>query len=453
MKKIVSLFVLVMFLLLAACSSDSGSTNSSSDSGSNDSGTSTGDTDGNSDGSEPTELTVWSFVESYSNYYKYKAEEWNKEFPDRQIKLNAELLPFSDMWKKLTLSLQSGKGAPDIVDIEIQKFPNYLQGDIQLVPLNDIINPEDYIEARLNIYAKDGNYYGAPNNLASTVMFYNMDIMNAAGVDPKDIVTWDDYVEAGLKVKEATGKPMFTVGTSDIVLFQALTLQRGSDLFDEEGNVTIASQTNIDMLQFLHDAVYKHEIAIPSPGGGYTEESYFGFNNNDGVASNLMPVWYMDRFVNYMPDQKDKVLIAPMPVCSDAECYDSVGLGGTGTAIIKQSDHVELAKEFLQYTKTTKESILGLYTHMGKVPPMHVYDHEIFTQPTEITEFFMNENVFDVVDQVTEQVVAPNVPTDYPIGVSAIQDALFNVIQNNTMTPEEALKSAEEDVRNQSQTN
>ncbi|MBM7570125.1 ABC transporter substrate-binding protein [Aquibacillus albus] len=452
MKKLVSLLMLVMFLLLAACSDGDSTTSSSDDSGSNDSGGSTSEST-DSGGSEPTKLTVWSFVQSYSDYYKYSAEQWNKEHPDRQIELQAELLPFSDMWKKLTLSIQSGKGAPDIVDIEINKFPNYLQGDIPLVPLNDIINPEDYIEARLNIYAKDGNYYGAPNNLASTVMFYNMDIMNAAGVDPKDIVTWDDFLEAGLKVKETTGKPMFTVPTSDSKLFQAIALQRGADFFDKDGNITIANQTNIDALQFLHDAVYKHEIAIPAPGGSPTEESYFGFNNNDGVAANLMPIWYMDRYINYMPDQKDKVLIAPMPVCSDAECYDSVGLGGTGSAIIKQSEHVELAKEFLQYTKTTKESILGLYTHMGKVPPMHVYDNEIFTKPTETTEFFLNENVFDVVDQVTKEVIAPNVNQDFPKAVTAITDALFSVIQNNNMTPEEALKRAEEDVRNQSSNN
>ncbi|MCT2534798.1 extracellular solute-binding protein [Aquibacillus koreensis] len=449
MKKIVSLLLLVMFLLLAACSSDGSSTTSSSD-GNDSNSNQSNDNDG---GSEPTKLTVWSFVETYSDYYKYKAEEWNKEYPDRQIELQAELLPFSDMWKKLTLSLQSGKGAPDLVDIEVQKFANYLQGDTQLAPLNDIINPDDYIESRLNLYAKDGNYYGAPNNLASSVMFYNMDIMDEAGVHPDDIETWDDFVEAGKTVKETTGKPMFTVPTSDPVLFQELILQRGSDLFDEEGNVTITNQTNIDMLQFLHDSVYKDEIAIPSPGGGPTEESYFGFMNNNGVAANLMPEWYIDRFLNYMPDLEDKILIRPMPTCSDADCYTSVGIGGTGTAVIKQSEHVELAKEFLQYTKTTKESVLGIYTHMGKIPPMHVYDNEVFNETTKFTEFFLNENVFDVIEVATETVIAPNVPEDYPKGVSAIQDAIFNVIQNNNMTPEEALQLAEEDVKNQSSSN
>ncbi|MGP4038757.1 ABC transporter substrate-binding protein [Gracilibacillus sp. D59] len=442
MKKLSLLLLLIMVLFLAGCSDSDSTTSNESESNSSDSN--------DNGGTEPTKLTVWSFVESYSDYYKYSAEQWNKQFPDRQIEIEANLLPFSDMWKKLTLSLQSGSGAPDIVDIEINKFANYLQGDIQLEPLNDIINPDDYISARLNLYEKDGNYYGAPNNLASSVMFYDMDIMNDAGIDPYDIVTWDDYFEAAKVVKEQTGKPMFTVGTSDTTFYQILILQRGSDLIDDEGNLTIANEKNVEQLQLLRDSVYEDEIAIPSPGGGYTEESYFGFMNNHGVASNLMPIWYMDRFVNYMPDLKDKILIRPMPKCNDEECYDSVGLGGTGSAVIKQSEHVELAKEFLQYTKTTKESILGLYTHMGKVPPAHVYDHEVFKKPTEITEFFLNDNVFSVVDEVTKTVVAPNVPADYPKAVAAIQDALFNVIQNDSMTAEEALEKAEEDVRNQS---
>src|SRR5699024_7161710 len=81
--------------------------------------------------------------------------------------LTAETYPFDQMHNNLLLALQSDSGAPDIADIEIAKFPNYLQGDIQLEPLNDYIEPkmDNFVPERLELYAKDGNYYGAPTHL------------------------------------------------------------------------------------------------------------------------------------------------------------------------------------------------------------------------------------------------------------------------------------------------
>lgn len=56
----------------------------------------------------------------------------------------------------------------------------------------------------------EGNYYGVDFH-PGAVAYYNMDIMNEAGIDPADIVAWDDYVEAGKTVLEKTGTPMCAV--------------------------------------------------------------------------------------------------------------------------------------------------------------------------------------------------------------------------------------------------
>ena len=61
-----------------------------------------------------------------------------------------------------------------------------------------------------------------------------MDIMNEAGIDPADIVTWDDYVEAGKVVLEKTGKPMCAVETADLFLPQMMLLEKGVQYVDEK---------------------------------------------------------------------------------------------------------------------------------------------------------------------------------------------------------------------------
>ena len=95
--------------------------------------------------------------------------------PDRPIEIKSEVYPYDDMHNKMLIALQSGVGAPDMCDIEISKFPNFLKGkveNIQLVPLNDIIDPvkENFVQARFDIYSKDGVYYGTPYHVGATVM-------------------------------------------------------------------------------------------------------------------------------------------------------------------------------------------------------------------------------------------------------------------------------------------
>lgn len=48
------------------------------------------------------------------------AEKWNEENPDRKVKLVLSNMAYDDMHNKLSLALESGEGAPDVVDIELE---------------------------------------------------------------------------------------------------------------------------------------------------------------------------------------------------------------------------------------------------------------------------------------------------------------------------------------------
>ncbi|MDT8298452.1 MAG: extracellular solute-binding protein, partial [Spirochaetaceae bacterium] len=104
-----------------------------------------------------TTLTLWSFQEIHVQYYQDAVDRWNAENPDRQIVLDAQVYPYDDMHNKLLLALQSGSGAPDIVDIELGKYPLFLKGTPQLVPMNDYVEPEasQFIMSRFDIYSKN----------------------------------------------------------------------------------------------------------------------------------------------------------------------------------------------------------------------------------------------------------------------------------------------------------
>ncbi|MFP3359398.1 extracellular solute-binding protein, partial [Planococcus sp. SIMBA_143] len=127
----------------------------------------------------------------------------------------------------------------------------------------------------------DGNYYGIPTHVGATVMYYNTEIMDQAGVDIDAIKTWDDYVEAGKQVVENTDSVMWNVGTTDFLMdFWPMVSQRKSDFFDGNGDVTLDNETNVETLQFLHDVIYEEEIAELTPGAMNQSEEFYGYMND-----------------------------------------------------------------------------------------------------------------------------------------------------------------------------
>lgn len=397
---------------------------------------------------DATELEFWTFAGTHAEFFVDAAERWNEENSDRPIQLNAQTYPFDQMHNNLLLAIQSGQGAPDLADIEIANFANFLQGDVQLESLNDLIEPEidNFITERLDIYGKDGNYYGAPTHLGATVVYYNTEYMDEAGVDIDAIETWDDYVEAGTDVVEATGVPMTVVPVNWYGFWPFIT-QRGSDFFDDDGELIIDNETNVETLEFIHDMVYEHEIAEVSPGGDYHSEEFYGFMNDGGAASMVVPLFYMKDFLEYMPDLDGKMAIRPMPVFEEGDAR-SVGMGGTGTVVASQSDNSELAKEFLYFAKLSEEANINLWTQLGFDPPRwDVWDSPELQADNEYYQFF-DDTIFETLLDIRDEIEGANMTENIPDALEELENSIMhNTIRENNMTPEEALNQGADTIR------
>jgi len=405
-----------------------------------------------------TELSFWTFQDLHAQFMQKAVEKWNVANPTQKITLKAEVLPYDDMHNKLLIALQSGVGAPDIVDIEISKFANYLKGSIQLAPLNDLIDPvkDKFIEARLDNYAKNGKYYGLDYHVGAEVMYYNVDMLKSAGVDPESIKTWSDYIKAGQKVVAATGKPMCTLESTEHWSLYPLISLAGSDILDKNGKVILDNDTNVKVLKMLYDMVYKYKIAITTPGGFHHSEEYYGFMNGGGAASIWMPLWYMGRFTDYMPDLKGKIIVRPMPTFDGSDYvygikspYLSTGMGGTGTAVTVQCKNVDLAKKFVFFSKGTKEGSIATWTELG-FDPMRwdVWNDPAMNQPNKFTEYFINKNIFGMMFDLKDAFNTTNLGEKYPELIDIIKrNVSYQVLVERSRTPEQALKEAASQIK------
>ena len=404
----------------------------------------------------PTDLTLWTFQPPHVTYYESMVPVWNAANPTKQIALHATAFPYDDLHNKLLVAIQSGVGAPDIADIEVSKFANFLKGKIQLAPLNDLLDPikDKFFQSRLALYEKDGKYYGLDFHVGMEVMYYNNEICKEAGVDIDKIKTWGDYIKAGQQVVAKTNKPMTTLETTEHWSIYPLISLAGSDVLDKNGKVILDNPTNIKVLQMLYDMVYKYKIAIPAPGGFHHSVTYWGFMNDGGAASVWMPLWYMGRFTDNMPDLKGKMAIRPIPTFDGSvngikSSFLSTGMGGTGTAVTMQSKNLALAKSFLVWVKGSKEANIAIWQQLG-FDPMRwdVWTDPAMREPNKFTRYFQNNDIFGMMVAVKNGLNTTVVSGNYPDVIDILKrNVSYQAIVEQSKTPEQALKDAAAQLR------
>lgn len=394
-KWFISLMVLSMILFLAGCGKSSSNTSGGESSVLN-----------GGAGEKATELSYWTFVELHGQHFEKMLEKWNAANPDRQIKLNVTVMPYDDMHNKLSIAVQTGVGAPDISDIELGKFPDFLAGEPQLEPLNDVAEPYKgtVVQSQLDLYSKNGNIYGLSTHVGATVAFYNTEILEQAGVDYKSIVTWEDFKKAGIQVYEKTGKYMGTADTSATWQASLLLAQQNSDFTDADGKPQVNTPEMVRALTMLKDLQDNNVIATIAGGQPDTEEAYGEFNSGNYAAA-FMPLWQMSRYTNYMKDLSGKIAIAPLPVLEKG-MHRSYGGGGTGTVVTKTAKDVQLAKDFIAYAKLSLDANIEIWNTLGFDPiNMSVWDmKEVTHNPdNQFVKYFVN-NPFDVLNEIREEI-------------------------------------------------
>lgn len=336
-----------------------------------------------------------------------------------------------------------------MVDIEINRFANYIQASPpQLEPLNDELAPymPNVVKARFDNYAKDGKYYGVDFHVGATVMYYNTEIMNAAGVDIDSIKTWADFAAAGRIVKARTGKYMTAYETTEHWSVYPMMNQRGSDVYGSDGSVTLDNATNAGIIQFMLDNVHSG-IAVKAPGGFMHAEEWYGYMNQGEVAAILMPAWYMGRFTDYMPDLAGKIAIRPLPIFAEGD-KRSAAMGGTGTAVTTQAKDTQLVKDFLVFAKLDRDQSIKTWTMLGFDPlRWDVWDDPVMKEKNKYTDYF-GDDIFSILytirDEFNPVIITPN----YPQGITILQKSVMPAaLESETKTPAQALKDGADELR------
>ena len=318
-----------------------------------------------------------------------------------------------------------------------------MQGEVQFYPLNDAMAQyqDKLVESRLEIYSQDGELYGAPFHVGATVMYYNTEVLSQYGIDYTTIKTWDDYTKAAETLKEASGGEvkMTSVDTASTDWLWLAMAEYEEDQVNDEG-LAVVPQSVEKMLTMQKDWMDR-ELAMISPDGHTDTEG--GFQNilDGNIASFPKAMWYMSRFLDYMPEETGKWAIAPCPVFEEGQSR-SVGIGGTGTVVTNQSDNTELAAEWLCYAKCSEEGCEQIWQLLG----FDVCNTDVWSDP-EITQdtsnkyiAFFKTNPFDVLNEIKDEINAITVNSNTAVMADYINTTTLNEIFEDGMEVEDALQ-------------
>ncbi len=142
-----------------------------------------------------TTLTIWG-LDGDNNLIGTLAAEFDAANDDIVVDFRA--IAFDELVPEALKAVATGN-APDIICLDNPDFAMFSSRgamlDItEMVAASDIIDTSVYYEGPLASAMWDGKLYGVPKATNTIALFYNKDLLDAAGVTPPQ--TWDELLEA-----------------------------------------------------------------------------------------------------------------------------------------------------------------------------------------------------------------------------------------------------------------
>ena len=224
----------------------------------------------------PVNVIAAEYGQNTKQWWADFVTDFNKD--NEGIDLTVEVVSWNDIYTVVNTRI-SGNSAPDILNIDV--FADY-QADDLLLPAEEFVSPETYAKmypAFLEQSNIDGTIWAIPDLASARAMYYNVDILEAAGVEVP--TTWEELTEACKKIKEYDSSiyPWGIDMTTDEgqAAFAYYIWNNGGDFTDADGNWTLNTPENVEAIEYAIGLVKDgYTNSDPANETRYTLQDLFG---------------------------------------------------------------------------------------------------------------------------------------------------------------------------------
>ena len=398
----------------------------------------TSDTEAATD-AEPVEITIaYPSDDGAEEKLNILIDEFNKSYPN--IKVNYVLIPFSswpDYITKLKTMVAGGTG-PDVARLAVEGIQSFV-ADGMALPFDDFIAENADLMEELGVndihpninapFQVDGKTYGFAWDWNNIVMFLNKDVFAEKNIElPGSDWNKDKFLEiAQTLTYEKDGEKVYgTVAPTDYFTVTAWLYNNNASVLNEDmTECTLNSPEAIETIQFLHDLVYKYEVA-PAPSAGLDTSNLF-MNGQIAMLGNGR--WSIASLANNNFEDYD---IQALPALSTQQS----SFGSGSFPVLSSTKHpyeAMLFSSWLSASSFSQETFLKTDSVPSRISVMEKI------LPTMLPE---NGMLWRESADVAKSIQAPTQLTD----VTAVFDKYMSLVFANEISVEDRMNKATEEI-------
>jgi multiple sugar transport system substrate-binding protein len=342
---------------------------------------------------QPVTLTMWSFQDQ-----REEAKAFTKKYPN--VRIRSLKLPSDNYYAKLQTAIKAGN-APDIALVEYQFMPTIQTtgGLADLTQYGANAVKADFPEWTWNQVARGEGVFGLPRDTGPMGMYYRKDVFDRFGIEVP--TTWEEYAAAAEKLHEADSDYVITdFPPKQPGWFAGLAWQAGGRWFDIEGDswkVQINDEPTKRVAAYWQDLI-ERDLVKTEPD--FTDE--WNADLQEGtIATWLSAVWGVGFLSSAAPKSSGDWRVAPMPQW-EAGQQISGNWGGAALTVTKDSEHADIAAEYVKWLTTNREAIDITVEESALYPAASAgLQNATFS---EGQEFFGGQDVYEIFGQASENV-------------------------------------------------
>jgi multiple sugar transport system substrate-binding protein len=414
MKKSLLLISSLILLATSACSSATTTIP----------GTGTTSTPPPAKAAEPVKVALWDYNSSEATVKALTKliEDYQKEHPN--VKIERTYVPFADIKNKLLLGSAAGQ-LPDIVWIDNPDHQAFAASGILAditKEVKDWGQADKYFKGPWSSTMYKDKNYGVPTSSNNLALFYNADLLDAAGVKPP--ANWQELQDAA---KSLTKNGVYGFGASAIRneqgMFQFLPFiwQSGSDLnsFNSPGTVEA-----LKLWKGMVDGGMMSKEVLSQDQQAVMLQFIAG-----KVAMVVNGTWQLPLVTK---DAKFKWGVVPLP----SNKQGGTILGGENWAITSTSKVKDTAWDLIKYSQDPAR-LKDYLIASGRLPSRIDMINDATWQSDKSTKVFA-----DSMNVSKARAYGPN----YPKASDAVQEMLQQVL-TGVKSPEDAVKETDAKIK------
>lgn len=279
-----------------------------------------------------------------SEFQQAAVDRFMAENPD--IKVEVTTIPYPEYQQRLLTAVQGGN-APDIATLDQIWVAAFAEAgavaDLSGNAADAGLSRDQFFGGAWDSASYNGGLYGIPFNVdVWQFNFYNKDLLDAAGVDPVDLTTFDGLRSASEKL---TGDGKFGIGLfghrgeDTVVVMNSFIFSNGGEVLDSAGACALNAPAAVEAMAYVQDLAQFAPEGILNANSGNMRELFL----NGSLAIEFWPALEQPTL------QKSDINWGFVNGTAGAAGKGVGTFGGWNLAVFESSEQQEAAWKFIEF--------------------------------------------------------------------------------------------------------